>query len=97
MNPPAGYNVPGPHAPRGHATPELTLESLATRVAELERKAAAWEAVERARRRVAELTDVPELADNPMREAFQQAMRDNRERMDREDAARLAVEDAGRV
>ena len=47
-----------------------------------------------AQRRVAELTNVPELADNPMYGRFLDAMRENRERVDREDAERLAAEDA---
>lgn len=106
--------------------PELTLESLAARVAELERKLAGtpppsvipasrdWqsaldqsegdefaqrvqaevEAAREASRRVAELTNVPDLADNPWWDRFQEAMRENRERMAREDAERWAAEDA---
>ena len=103
--------------------PDLTLESLAARVAELERKLAAdngatpatrdWrsvvgiseetefsrqmqteiEANSEAERRVAALTATPELTDNPMWDRFLEAIRENRERMDREDAERLAAED----
>lgn len=101
--------------------PELTLESLAARLAEVERQLAArpvppWQrplpprtpeddafaqqmvaqmqATRDAQRRVAELTNVPELADNPGWEGFLQAMRENREQMAREDAERWAAEDA---
>lgn len=73
---------------------ELTLESLAARVAELERKLSDTDEDMRIRRRVAVLTAVPELADNPMWPEFLEAMKRNREEMAREDAERWAAEDA---
>jgi molybdopterin-biosynthesis enzyme MoeA-like protein len=75
--------------------PELTLESLAARVAELERQVAEIGSEREARqRRLADMTAGPSLADNPMWDEFVEAMRRNREEMAREDAERWAAEDA---